>query len=75
MSMTIVSNSSRVLQLSQERLKTVGMHLFFGGGRGWGEGINRMHHGLVKIANTSRAPPTLSVNLSVICSVELIHLI
>ena len=26
----------------------------------------------VKVVNTSRAPPTLSVNLSVICSVELI---
>ena len=27
----------------------------------------------VKVVNTLRAPPTLSVNLSVICFVELIH--
>ena len=33
--------------MSQERLKTAGMH-FFGGGGGGGEGggINRVHHGL-----------------------------
>ena len=60
-----------MLQLFQERLSYA---FFFG--RGKGGGINRVHHGLCENGeNTSREPPTLSVNLSVICFVELIHLI